>query len=634
MSPAMSLSIGTLEWSVSSVALATSLVWVVGQLVVMVMAWARRRHCNPLRRWGVIGLNVWVTAAGVLLIAPLQQPDPLAESVTLITEGSVEVPAGDIRYRLGSFSLPTEDDVPQLKTPGQIPLRHPTARQLQLTGHGLSADDWATLPEYLTIQWSPPTLQGLTDLHWPSHIAVGEPLRVSGRLRWDGNSSPLSLSLVDLSGRSVDTQTVLPGEGFYLEALPPVLGPVEYTLEVAMADARLASEPVSSFVRTTEPPRLMIWQSAPSFDTQQLTRWAADSGAQLLVRTQISRDRYLSQRINVDSQIEPILVPSLLATIDMIVLDGRQWVALESAERATLMAAVEEGLGLLVLIDSTLAQAMAEVPASRRVFGVVLGAQASADERLPFRYGGQHRQRQPIGPTPLPVAAGSMTLIDAQPFTVDEQGAVLEAWRPQGLGRIALSRLRDRYRWATSGADSAFSSYWSNVLATIARPSATPHLQPLTTPTALRPFKRLQICADNPQQEALSVTLAPLGSSSPTVPLMAPVSGGSTACGFVWTADTGWHWLTLKDAEGSTVERLSVRVLADDEHQTDRFARRQRATSSFMKHALSASAERIDEPPFVPINPWWTWGALLLGLAPLWLERRLLLGRQSDADVG
>ena len=631
MTPVLSLSFGEVQWALSTVALVVAVLWLLGQLRVMAMAWARRRQCSRARRWWVLALNIWVTAVVLLLLAPPKVPDPHAASVTLITEGTLEVPAGRTRYRLGTFELPGADALPHVQTPGQIVLRHPTTSQLLVTGHGLSAADWANLPEPITVQWSPPELQGLTDLQWPSYLGAGEALDVTGRLRWDGSKAPLMIALVDASGRSIDTQTVLPGEQFQLQALPPVLGPVEYTLEVSEGDSVRQSEPIASFVRAPEPPRLMIWQSSPSFDTQQLSRWAADSGAQVLVRTQISRDRYLSQRINVTGDVALALVPSLLATIDVMVLDGRQWLGLSGADRAILLSAASEGLGLLVLLDATLAQAMVDDPDQTAVFGVALSPDDGSHERLAVRHG------QPIAQMPLPVTPWSMNPIDAQPLTVDEDGAVLEVWRQQGLGRVAMSRLRDRYRWVTSGAETGFSQYWANLMTAVARPSATARLQSVMQPTTVRPFERLQICADNPQAQTLSAIFAPLGLSSEPVPLIAPSTGGSIACGYVWTAQVGWHELSLQNDEGSVLDQFNLRVWADSEHQTDRFARRHTATSQVArateKGYLTDPKQSLPQS-LAPINPWWLWTALLAGLVPLWLERRLLSGRQPDADVG
>lgn len=631
MTPVLIGSFGEVQWAVSSMALVVAVLWLLGQLGVMAMAWVRRRQCSRARRWWVLALNIWVTAVVLLLLAPPKVPDPHAASVTLITEGTLEVPAGRARYRLGTVELLGADALPHLQTPGQVVLRHPTTSRLLVTGHGLSAADWATLPQPITVQWSPPELHGLTDLQWPSYLGAGEALNVTGRLRWDGSKAPLMLALVDASGRSIATQTVLPGQHFQLQLLPPVLGPVEYTLEVSEGDSVLKREPIASFVRVPEPPRLMIWQSSPSFDTQQLSRWAADSGAQVLVRTQISRDRYLSQRINVTGDVALALVPSLLATVDLMVLDGRQWLGLSGADRSILLSAASEGLGLLVLLEATLAQAMVDDPTRGDVFGVALSPDGESHERLALRQG------QPIAQMPLPVTPWSIIPIDAQPLTVDEGGAVLEVWRQQGFGRVAISRLRDRYRWVTSGADTGFSRYWANLMTAVARPSATARLQSLMEPTTVRPFERLQICADNPQAQTLSVTFAPLGESSEPVPLITPTTGGSIACGYVWTAQVGWHELSLRDDEGSVLDQFNLRVWTDSEHQTDRFARRHTATKKAAvatQKGYLANHKQSQRQPYAPINPWWLWTALLVGLLPLWLERRLLSGRQPDTDVG
>ena len=45
----------------------------------------------------------------------------------------------------------------------------------------------------------------------------------------------------------------------------------------------------------------MIKQSSPSFETRQLKSWAAEQGSMVVVQTHISKDKTITQKININS---------------------------------------------------------------------------------------------------------------------------------------------------------------------------------------------------------------------------------------------------------------------------------------------------------------------------------------------
>ncbi len=433
-------------------------------------------------------------------------------------------------------------------------------------------------------------------------------------LRLPDPNQAADVRLVDPAGVPVAALSVRSGRPFGLQATPRAAGALTYRLQVVRSDTILADEPVTSWVREPAGARLLVRQSAPSFDTRQLATWAGDSGNPLVIHTQISRDRDLVQGINLTDDASLDLSPVLLADTDLAVLDGRRWATLPDTERRMLLNAAGAGMGLLLLVDEEFA-AWLEAPSNASLTGVRLTPEEPTEPRWAAWRGGAAEQ-------PVPVAAWRIEPLTARTLTVDEQGEVLETWQPFGAGRIAVSRLRERHRWATGGERSAFTRYWAHVLRTVGRPSPTARWLAPDTNEMLRPGRRSLRCAQG--EAARDLRLVPPGSPEPVgttaLSLRAHASGAPLRCGHIWPAEAGWHRLQLLGDGGELLEEIRLHVFDPDAWAANRFERRQAATRARTAPPVNAPS-RILVPK--PLSPWWAWGLLLVSAGLLWLERRL-----------
>ena len=266
---------------------------------------------------------------------------------------------------------------------------------------------------------------------------------MTGRFLPDESSAARTVELLDPAGLAVATHDLLLDDTFELTALPKAPGLIEYRLRVLDDENELHSEPVPAYVHSGRRPLIFIMQSAPSFETRQLKNWAGDDAATVIVHTVITRGRELGQRVNAGTLGDDSLSPSLLQKTDLAVVDGRTWAGLNPAQRAMFEAAVKDGLGLLILADDDLAEYL------RGSTVLLQGFELSERERdqdgyIPVVSGSTSEQ-------PLPLLNLELEHRGNGVLTRVETGVVVEAYERIGLGRVAVSILRERHRWLTSG---------------------------------------------------------------------------------------------------------------------------------------------------------------------------------------
>ncbi|MEE4173769.1 MAG: hypothetical protein V2I57_05910 [Xanthomonadales bacterium] len=648
----------TLEWSLGAWRVAAdgltlaALAAVIA--AVLLTAWRASRRladAGALRRLGVIALNLLAGAAvSLLLLSPSKEREADA-TVVLVTEGARDgsaEPTADRAPTLGRryHLLPQARDAAStgsetaaqretpatgrlagetLVTAGQLILREPGLDALSVLGHGLDDGQWRELPSDLQVRFEPPPLAGPVQVQWRPRLVLGEALTVTGVLRLEGAEDVADVELVDPAGGVVATAPARSGQGFAVTTTPRGVGALEYRLRGRRGNTSFFDEPVSVQVVTREGARLMVIQSAPSFETRRLANWAADTGHALIVHSQVSRDRDLAQGINLEAGSPLERTAAQYAETDLVLMDGRRWAALPDQERQTVLDAVRSGLGLLLLADPELA-AWLDTPAHAALVGLDLLPAPAVDPVWPSWPGLAPEQ-------PLPLAPFRLALDGARSLTRDENGLLLEALQPVGDGRIGVSLLRERHRWATSGESSTFARYWARLLSELARTDLAPRW--LTPQADVRAFagRRMALCAPLGNDTALALRLAfhRLDSRDSTsrdeaeaVPLVPHAAGAGLQCAVVWPDTPGWHVAGLVDNQGNVVDELLIRVHGPEHWEADRHARRQLATLGRAATGMSGPDTGVERRRVeTPLSPWWPWALLLLAGGALWAERRL-----------
>ena len=607
-----------------------------GSLVFTLFAVRRRLYGrNRPRALLIMALNILAFAVVILLVAEPRRELLLEQSVVLVTEGAdLEngiLPDSDNIYVARGLAASAQKvqaltNANWLLDIGQLALREPALSTMKINGYGLRSDQWQNLPDDLVLEYDPPTVKGFTEMRWQRQLLAGEALAVSGRYRSDQSESVIQLRLLDPAGNSINEIRIRNGELFSMLARPKSSGLLGYTIQAWEGETLLAEQTISVSVSTGSPVRIMVYQSAPSFETRQLKNFAAAQGAEVLIHSRISREKSISQSVNPAENAETGFSPQTLSEQDVLIMDGRTLTDMDDLHMRWLQSAIEQGLGVLILADTSLVESIDSFSADMfRGFGLErdTDAKPSAIPHLPNDI--------PIAiDLPLPVA--SMKLQITQPGTEtllhDGQGRVLVAQIRNELGKVAISLITRSHGWFTSGYRDAWSDYWSNIIAAVSRPRNDSFLIPPADTAFYSPGEKTPVCALS-STGPVTVLISPPGNLDGEAPFEIPLVTGEPGsyrhCAWFWPQSSGWHQIQLRSAsDGEILDQQALHVTAEGQWLTQKRHERVMDTEKQLARTKTDSALPTDGKRVLePLNYTWLWWLLLFSASMLWLERKL-----------
>jgi len=580
----------------------------------------------------VLGLNTLAYLAVLLLLLAPGIRTTGGQTVVLVTEGAdIEnspLPVtGSVYVAPGFSATPWArrqlSGADWLLDIGQLNFREATAGKLDVLGYGLEREQWEALAMHPEIEFEAPVIDGFHAMHWQRFLTEGDMLRLSGEFGMRDDNRVIEIRLLDPAGNVAATGRFKYGQRFSLEARVKTRGPLEYRLQAWEADELRSEQTVPFDAGEGNRLDIMIAQSAPSYETRQLKDFAAAGGHRVRVNTVISRAKYVRQSANLPADADTTFSPPVLAGQDVLVMDGRAFAELPPLQRQWLAAAVDGGLGLLLLADDALLDA----------FG---GARPALLEGFELRPAGEAEPlalpRAPAGGSrdwqePASVAAMRLEADDADVLINSDDGRPLVVRRPSGLGRIGISLVGDSHAWLTAGHRAQWSDYWSLLLAALARQRSDSFLLPPGDADFYRVDQRTALCALTRNDE-VRIEVADGASDTPAAVLElqpAPDSLQSARrCAYFWPRSGGWHKVVLQAAAGGAVlDQKEMYVFAVGQWLDQLREQRLRATKSRAAGVVTPSPGTGDDTSTQPLGVFWLWLVLTLAASLLWLERKL-----------
>ncbi len=569
--------------------------FVVVALGLEALEWARPDGRHLPLRLGAFALVV----LGFGLLFRREAPVAPGRELTLLTPGT---PAGITGgYRLGSLEA---GEPGSLGTLGALGDSLTAARSITLRGWGLLPHEWAALPS-AAITFLPESLpDGMVALEAPGEVGLGEWATVRGRVQLSAGDSGWILLRHDTV--TVDSVAIsAAASGFRLHDRPRTTGAIDYEL-VLRTRHLTAAESFGIAVRERRPPRVLVLQGSPNFETGFLKRWLGERDGQVSIRTRVSRERVQVEQVNGPGPPLEQLTARSLGLFDVIIVDGTALTSATGAERALLREAVEEqGVGLLLVPG--VAAGLGALPSLYR------GIEVSLPGDEPMRLTRPHWSDQPRRPpVAVSIESGRLAGSGAEILVTDDEGAALALRRRSGLGEVGVTLVAGSSRWVLDGDRDLYVGYWSGLLAALARDTTS----------------RISIVSDGPPRPDRPLTVSLL-TTEPTPAVEVRGVGGAVDrvallrdaldprhwTGSYWPTAEGWHVVTL-GAELSLPFRVPARPAWQGVEASMRLeATRLRVPRGLVQHPPGAASERRDPSVLAFL-------LIVLGTGLLWWEHR------------
>lgn len=662
-------------------------IWLVFTLAVLVISVGlsiyfacKRLAAHPKRRVMVIMLNILATVALIGLVADIRLSKIQTSQAWLFSPGSVPLNV-EARQRLDATPEATLfvlndvtnlteqalDAVRFISEPAQILDWQPKLQHLTVVGDGLSASQWQALTASnaeLKIDFLPSKpLTGLVNMRWHQQLVQGGNLKISGQLQIaevDKNTADLyTLSLVDPMGNKLLEQHLREGEDFIFNALPPTTGRWLYQLRLrdpeqskqtklstekfvteelvtdALVTETLVTENIAVSVQRAQPVKLLIYQSAPSFETRQLRQWAGSFANPVTVISQISKNKHLSQHFNITEPIPSnieLMTQDQLNQFDLVVMDGRALSLISQAQWSALKQAVQQGLGLLLLADQSLPAALElrELQQDKTLASNItlnpITTQGEAQTVVPNWPNSQIEQA---------IQAQTMQLIIKQGtnLVMGDQQQTLVSMLSMGLGHIGVSLINNTYQWQTSGMATQYSTYWQYLLSKLAANRQSAYW--LTQDKRLLLNQHSATCVLS--QTADPVVQLQGSNDSPAIQLnlAANTLQQDRYCVSYWPQHLGWQQLKLLSRASHAEIEHGNKVLNSVEpsieqnqyvygqHNWLAWQQQQKHQASHYQAKLSKTlTEPMPQQQSDTLSKLWAWLLWLLCCTLLWIERK------------
>ncbi len=621
-------------------------------VIITKAAYQRLSNAHLWHRSIVLVANIGVFICVLLLASEVSVKRETTQTAVLITPAqndtttSLVAKANDIKKSIQHIfvlhevldNLNEPMDASQLprhwqliEQPEQIFTKLDSLQHLQILGDGLTKvqlDDMQDLAQTrfghpMSIEFSPPpAILGLVNVAWQRRLVVGQTQQITGQLQIpQGQSGAFDIALVAPSGETISRLPLGSENDFDFAFMTQTTGPQRYTLDIIDSSMKqvLKTESITFDNYQAPRPDILIRQSSPSFETRHIKNWAAEFGSRVTIATQISQSKFIVQQVNRDDENLAAVSDNMSATdwqnYDLLVIDGRVLTSLTAPQQQDVYAAIQAGLGILVIADESLIsdEGMTRLNAWVDWDVVALSDRTQNDQTRVFGQQFISQLSIPTYPAKLDFLPDNTAL---KVLFRDKDNSPLVVNQSVGKGQLAVSLINSSYQWKLSSQLSDFSRYWQTLLQTLSRPALPPYWLPPSKKMLSTDSQRVPICALlDDEGEMVSQYLTP-DNTVVSIELVNSVIDDNKHCSQFWPVHTGWYVFQLVQ----NTKTDSFYWFHHDHSQWPawRQANKQKATSQHAAEQRNVSSS-IQSTPMDKLP---VWAVFILLSALLWIERK------------
>lgn len=608
------------------------------------LALKRLQYHSIMRRISVVVINIIAcfSLLALLLGISYQTNEPL--HVVLLTQNADKQAIEALQSEDESLHwliLNTQKEEP-MKAPlagqveniyiqdiAQLPLYYPHISNLTILGDGLSNNEWAILnaqyagieesrrPVIQTMAYSP--MLGLVDMRWPAQLVIAESGQISGRIQgYTASPSTLyKLSLKDPFNQEIESVLLSDNEAFSFAISADVPGQWKYTLTLTERSkpSEKIEEQVAIQIVNAAPVKMMIKQSAPSFESKHLQILVSEKGGKVLTLTKISKNKDIRQEINLSSADKTLVNDAFseqaLGFFDFLIIDQLALSELSAAQNVALESAIKNGLGVLVQAQT---QQIPEWQDDQTSWLRGIALTVNIDETQPSDYLSWGQQQLDV---PLSSINANILAPSAKQVVSAQNDRALVITQGYGQGKVAVSLINTSYTLKTQGKADLHSHYWQWLISQISRTKSDLQWEEniITSPIIVRATQRQCVlnAAQNTQFNFNQV------STSGAIAANELLLDANSLCVGYSPQAAGWYNLTATNGE---IESASIAYFAYAQTKWRAWQQsiRYRITQENTQHYRLKTTVPPTRILFIQGSLFWA--VLLAALSMLWMERK------------
>ena len=476
----------------------------------------------------------------------------------------------------------------------------PAFSKVHVFGYGLDENELTQL-NHLPVVFHPSSSpSGITSINWNQKLRLGERLIVQGRYN---NTGSKKIKLV-LKGLSTQLDTaIIPAKGnkeFELTTIPKTEGRAVYHIVVVSGTDTLENENLPIEIDPVQPLKILMLSASPDFETKFLKSWLAESGYEVAVRSNISKDKFSSEYVNMQPVKVEHLNASILERFDVVIGD----LSVLKTEAALKPEVTQKSLGVIIRADSLSKGAswwqtnfpVEKLPV-KNTSPIALNIRGRKSKSVPLK-------TDPIFIREIP---GTQTLV------TDAQNHSLVSSSVAGPGRFVFTAITNSYNWMLAGNKDDYAAFWSLLIKNAARKA------PISERWSISKFPTVNEPADLQLQSAQTPGKIVVDSSiiapeqNPQIPFERDTH--------YWPATTGWN--NVKQNNG---QARWWYVYGKENWKSAKAAERMAATKHYANtnQVNSFVTKQIHEKVRIKVPKIYFYLLLLAACAYLWAEAKII----------
>ena len=481
-------------------------------------------------------------------------------------------------------------------TPGKVLTSVEQTDSLFVLGYGLEPFDLWQVEEKTVTFLGTDTITGWVSIHHNDVITLGDELNIEAVYQnpVQGNWAVL----MDNGGNPLDSVSFsgTTNQLVEFEMVPKASGQFEFALVEKDSDGEeISTEPIPVQVIKREPLRILMVNNFPTFETKYLKNFLAENGHEVVVRSQLTRNKFKFEYFNTTANPIYQFTQKSLASFDLVILDTDVYLGLGSASKNALEKSVkEDGIGVFVQPNTSFFR------------------QSRNTSFISFK---------PDGEPKLSFGDPAHTLVKfpydfqdkflLEPIRMDS--ITVAAYVPKEAGKMGTTMLQNSYQLILDGNQEVYAKLWTQILNAIARrKEQSGAWEGLTQiPRIDQAFQfRLRTPVSNPK----------VMSDRAVIPLLQDVLVPTHWEGVIYPSEPGWN--QLEDSLDSIADfsyyvfdgsqRFAMSKLSTFQANLQQFGNRDRDSEKMNK------AQKREPIPSV-----WFFVVFLLSMGWLWLEPKL-----------
>jgi hypothetical protein len=486
---------------------------------------------------------------------------------------------------------------------------NPQIKKLTIYGYGLNENELRLLKDHEVVFHPTKNFSGIISASWQHQLKVSEPLLVQGTYQ---NKEEKTVKLL-LKGFGTDIDSIIveanTNKSFSFKIQPKQIGKAIFQLIAFQKRDTISIDPVPFEVSEQEPIKVLMLSSFPDFEYKFLKKWLFENQYPLAFRSQISKNKYTTDFLNLERfNLERVNI-STLKKFDLLLIDEEELLAISETERTAIATAVQQGMGLLIRISNPkIAKAFGynflryeAAPAKNKQLNVQLLSSNLKLHELPIE--------QVLY---LKVKQGD------QPLVVDAGGKILANSTLIGNGKIIATTIGATYQWLLAGKKTDYTNYWSEILVKGAKKKQELY-NSYVAPQFPTLYQKTNIKVDVNDPNKVPLLKIDSVNLSPRQNMELPFKWDAT----FWPQHTGWHDAKINDYTSSFYVFKKLDWKAAKIQQTIDATLHFSKNYHYKRGKDEIESINIDKE----VSKWWFLIGFLIASAFLWYESRILASR-------